>query len=319
MIRTSTLHGFQAVWLQNDDLRLVVLPEKGADIPLIFHERSGVQFLMVTPQGLKPPSGLPAHDFLENYEGGWQELFPNGNDACTVKGVEIPFHGEVALLPWEFEIVDDDQIHLQTACRKTPFLLERWMRLEGAELLVRGRVTNRGAEDWPFTWGQHLVLGGDFLEDGCVLEMPASTIQTPAVLYEPETARLAEGQIERWPMSRLRQPDQWVDLRQIPGPQARSHDDAYITGFSSGRWLVTNPRLGLRLHMIWDAAVYPWVVLWMPYGGADLPPLTGIYGLGIEPWISQYPLSEAIATGQARTLGPGQSLETSWRLRVEVL
>ena len=34
--------------------------------------------------------------FLHNYGGGWQELFPSCNDACTYRGVELPFHGEVA-------------------------------------------------------------------------------------------------------------------------------------------------------------------------------------------------------------------------------
>ena len=41
--------------------------------------------------------------FLHNYGGGWQELFPSCNDACTYRGVELPFHGEVAVAPWDVE------------------------------------------------------------------------------------------------------------------------------------------------------------------------------------------------------------------------
>jgi hypothetical protein len=57
----------------------------------------------------------------------------------------------------------------------------------------------------------------------------------------------------------------------------------------------------------------------MPYGGADMPPLTGIYGVGVEPWVSRFPLVQAIAQGQALSLSPGASLTTHLSARVEQL
>ena len=53
----------------------------------------------------------------------------------------------------------------------------------------------------------------------------------------------------------------------------------------------------------------------MPYGGSDAPPLTGMYGLGVEPYVSRYPLARAMAAGEARVLAPGESLETTLRFR----
>jgi hypothetical protein len=79
---------------------VTVLPGKGADIAELVHKPSGVQFLMKTPAGLQPPKVSPPADFLENYEGGWQILFPNANEGCEHRGRDIPFHGEAALLPW---------------------------------------------------------------------------------------------------------------------------------------------------------------------------------------------------------------------------
>jgi len=317
MITTSLLNGHKAVWLENDLLRLVILPEKGADIPLIYHQPSGVQLLMQTPSGLQPPSSSPPADFLENYEGGWQELFPNANEACEVNEKNLPFHGEVALLPWDYQVTGDHELSLWVTCRQTPFRLERRMQLVGNVLMLEGIVTNQGAEAWPFVWGHHIVLGGDFLEDGCKLHMPARTIVTPDVLAEPATARLAEKQALGWPHAMGRMCGETFDLREVPGPEARSHDDAFITDLGMGHLDVTNPRLKLRFHLDWNAAIFPWVVLWQPFGGADLPPLTGIYGLGVEPWVSRYNLAEAIAAKQARSLAPGQSLTTNWSLKIE--
>lgn len=317
MISKSLLNGHKALWLENDALRLAVLPEKGADIPLIYHQPSGVQFLMQSPSGLRPPSDDPPADFLENYEGGWQELFPNANEACEVNTKSLPFHGEVALLPWDYEILGENELRLSVTCRQTPLRLERRMQLLGNVLMLEGSVTNLGTEEWPFVWGHHIVLGGDFLEAGCKIQMPAKTIVTPDVLAEPATARLAEKQSSSWPHALGRMCGETFDLREIPGPEAHSHDDAYVTGLALGHLDVTNPRLNLRFHLDWNVALFPWVVLWQPYGGADLPPLTGIYGLGIEPWVSQYNLGEAIAARQARSLAPSQSVTTNWSIKIE--
>jgi hypothetical protein len=323
MISCADLHGHQAVWLENEHLKAAVLPGKGADIAELIHKPSGVQFLMKTPAGLQPPGKDPPVDFLENYEGGWQELFPNANESCEYRGRKIPFHGEAALLPWEWEALQDDlqasEIRLQVGCRQTPFRIKRRMRLERGShrLEIREKVLNEAGEPWEFVWGHHLTLGDGFLEHGCRLEIPAEFLATAEQLFEAETARLAPGQKRPWPYALSRTPGVLLDLREIPGPEAHSHDDVFLGGLARGTFSVANPRLGLRFKMEWDASVFPWVILWMPYGGADLPPLTGIYGIGIEPWVSRYPLAQAVTEGQALTLPGGGSLETELSVGVE--
>lgn len=324
MLQHAHVNGHPAIRLENDLLRVAVLPGKGADVCEFVHRPSGVDFLLKTPAGLRPPGPRPPADFLENYEGGWQELLPNANDACQYRGAQIPFHGEVALLPWDWVVERDDEaesaVRLTVRCRQTPFRLERVMRLRQREpaLELVETLTNDSPSPADFVWGHHLVLGGSFLGAGCRLELPASLLVTPEELYEPATARLAPGQREPWPWARGRRPGdaQRIDLRAIPGPEAHTHDDAYLTGLAQGYAAVTNPRLALTFRLEWDPQVFPWVVLWQPYGGADLPPLTGIYGLGLEPWTSRFNLEQAVRHGQARTLEGGQSLTTTLRASV---
>jgi len=326
MLIHTTFNDHTALFLENERMRVGVLPEKGADIFEVTHKSDDhsedIQFLMKTPWGLKPPGDQPPLDFLENYEGGWQVLFPNANDGCKYHGQDIPFHGEVALLPWQFEVLRDDinetALHLSVVCKKTPFRLERRMRLRRGEsrLLIHEKVTNIGDEACEFVWGHHIVLGGNFLEDGCLLDIPAQTIFTPDVLFEPLTARLEERQTGDWPLAHGRAGES-VDLSFIPGPQIHSHDDVILGGLKQGVFRVTNPRLKMKFSLEWDADVFPWVMYWQPYGGADLPPLTGIYGVGLEPWVSRYPLTDAVKANQAKILKGGQSLETE--LVVEIL
>jgi hypothetical protein len=328
MIEKTIVNGHQALWLENGQLRVGVLPDKGGDIFEFIYKTTGnsehIQFLIQTPWGLKPPGKQTPVDFLENYEGGWQELFPNANDVCVYHGQEIPFHGEVALESWQFDASRSDSaesiLQLSVNCRKTPFRLERLLRMreEDCCLIIQEKVTNIGAEPCEFVWGQHLTLGGNFLEDGCMLEIPAHEFFTPDMLYEPLTARLEPSQTGQWPLARTRRGG-YVDLSYVPGAEVRAHDDIILGGLERGFYRVVNARLKLSFELEWDMNVFPWLMLWQPYGGADLPPLTGIYGVGLEPWVSRYPLDKAVETGQARKLASGESLETELIASVQQL
>ena len=137
-IREGLVHGWPAVHLTSDLLEVTVLPGKGADIYALTDLGSGLDPLFKAPWGLQPP-GSPPRDgsegaaFLENYEGGWQELFPNTNDPASYRGISLPFHGEVATLPWSWSVAADDfgetAVRFTVECRLTPFRLERTMRL----------------------------------------------------------------------------------------------------------------------------------------------------------------------------------------------
>jgi galactose mutarotase-like enzyme len=312
--------GWEAVVLESDRLRVAVLPEKGADVVELVHLASRTDVLFKAPWGLLPPGAPPRPEadgleFVGNYEGGWQELLPNANDACSYDGADLPFHGEVALLPWGCEVLEEGgdaaAIRLTVRCRTLPLELVRVMRLEAGrpELEVQGTVRNAGDARTPFVWGQHLVLGPPFLEQGCRVDLPATEIVTADQVWE-ETARLEPGQRSEWPHARLRAGGA-VDLRDVPGTEAGSHDDLFVGGLSEGLATVANPRLGLVFRLTWDARVFPWVVLWQPYGGAVDPSLAGSYALGVEPWTSRHCLARAVEEGEAAWLEPGESLTTT--------
>lgn len=322
MLQQANINGHDVLILENELLKIIILPRKGADVYEFVDKKLGVNFLLKTPQGLLPPGELAPKDFLDNYEGGWQELFPNTDSSCDYKGTSLPFHGEVALLPWEFLVERDDleetSVRFTVRCRQTPFELQRLMRLrEGHSVLeIEEVVINHSETPAEFVWGHHLVLGGDFLEEGCQIDLPAKLLTTREELYEPATARLSPGQRERWPRARGRREEEWIDLGYIHGPEVHSHDEIFITDLSKGQIAVTNPRLRLRFTLEWDESVFPWVVLWQPLGGSDEPPLTGIYGLGIEPWVWPDTLEAAIKQGKAIKVAAGESFATKLSVSV---
>jgi galactose mutarotase-like enzyme len=323
---TGDVAGWRSVVLENGKLRVVVLPDKGAEIHQIVDLRTGTEILFEASWGLQQPGAVPLPGsgedaFMWNYAGGWQELFPSVNAACTYRGRPIPFHGEVASLPWQHEVLEagDDEVAVRfwTRCRVLPFLLERVLRLRAgdATLTVEGTVVNESPEVAHFVWGHHCVVGPPFLEAGCRLEIPARTIVTSPELWEADTARLEPARREPWPLAPLRGGGT-VDLRDIPGPDTGSHDDLYVTELDAGWLAVSNPRLDLTFRLEWDHTLFGWIVLWQPYGGAVAPPLAGSYALGIEPWTSMLNLEEAVAAGTATELAGGASLTTTLQARL---
>jgi len=326
-ITTGSEAGHPAVYLENDLLKITLLPEKGADIYQFIHKPTGLDVLWKNPVGLWPP-GSPPHDgslgfpFLQNYEGCWQELFPSYNDPTTYNGVEIPFHGEVCALSWRYssEEQTDDRIAVRftVETRLTTFRLERVMRLErgSTRLTLDETVTNIGSADQHFVWGHHCVVGGPWLEAGCRLDTPARTIVTIEQMYEEKTTRLMPGQREPWPNARLRKGGT-VDLSLLPGPEIHTHDDVYLTDLTDGWVSVTNPRIGLTFRLDWDVSVFKWIISWQPYGGAEALPFKGMpYALGIEPWVSSRPLGASVDDGTAIRLAPGQSFSTTLHAQI---
>ncbi len=321
MIRSGTLVGHRTIHIDNDEIEVVVLPDRGAEIHQLIHRPSGTTFLLETPGGLPPHASDRRTDFLEGYAGGWQELFPNVNEACRVDGVDLPFHGEVTLRPWQVHQAPDDDattVELSTRADGLGVRLERRMRVApGApELQLLEIVTNERDRPVQVAWGHHIVLGGTFLKAGCRVELPGGRITTPAELYEPETARLAPGQREPWPLA-LGRDGEPVDLRLVPGPEAHSHDDVFVTELPAGWVVVSDPVTDLAIRLEWEVDVFGCLVNWRPLGGADRSPLTGIYGLGIEPWTSPDDLAHAVERGGALRLEAGESRTTRLTVRIE--
>jgi hypothetical protein len=315
----STLAGWRAITLAGEELEVVVLPERGAEIYALVDLRSEMDLLFHAPWGLSPPGAPPAegsdgHVFLERYAGGWQELFPSVNGPSRYGGETIPFHGEVANVPWEC-FQDADGLTGRVSCSSTPFDLERRMRLEGNALVLDESVTNRSSEPAHFVWGHHSVVGPPFLEAGCRLDAAVTDIVTIDEMWE-DTARLEPGQRSAWPHGQLRAGGT-VDLREVPGPEERSHDDVYLGGVEEGYVAVENGRLGMTFRLEFDPEVFRWLISWQPYGGAMAPPLGGSYALGIEPWVSRLDLAAAVRRSEAIELPGGDTFHTVVRARIE--
>ncbi len=298
--------GFEAVVLENEHLRLTVLPGHGAKIVELVSKRAGRDLLYHHPRHdvRAPVFGANADDW---WTGGIDVVAPTGHP-CLVGGERLPFLGEFWSQAWDSAIEEDGPDHavVRLSCGGviTPLRIELRLELYAGESSVRAqyRLTNTGYEPVPFMWGIHPSLA----------VRPGARIQAPAahcVLAEGHAELgLRSGAEFTWPDLRL--PDgRTIDLSVARAPSPPSWELAFLTGLSGGWLAVTDPTTRTGFAMSFDPAILPVVWLWGVYGG-----WRGLYTVAIEPWTS-YParLDQAIAAGRHRTLAPGQALQTEIR------
>src|SRR5262249_51189797 len=91
--------------LENEHLRVAILPEKGSDIVEITDRGTGVD-VMWHWRSLPENDGTLRESrgqFARWHAGGWPEVMPNGDMPCVYRGVEHEPAGEAWRLAWECE------------------------------------------------------------------------------------------------------------------------------------------------------------------------------------------------------------------------
>ena len=97
--------------LQNEYLRISILVDKGADIFEFLYKPKDIDFMWLSPWGINSPAKFVSTtnstdgNFMDYYEGGWQEIIPNFGGKASYKGIEEGLHGEISLIPWEYEML----------------------------------------------------------------------------------------------------------------------------------------------------------------------------------------------------------------------
>lgn len=252
--------------------------------------------------------GNQALDWLSEYRGGWQELFPNAGAACEVMGVPLPFHGEVSRSRWQVEKTAQDRLRLTTAAR-LPLVLERemWLDEERPILYLHERVHSEVVFPVPFIWVHHPAFGLPLAAPGTRIDLPAARVIVDGGLDSP-AVDLLPGSEHSWPIATGRDGTR-IDLSVVPGPPVQRL--CYMADLEEGWCALRNPEAQAGVALAWDLDVFPHLWFWQEIGGDGFP----WYGRGdivaLEP-ASQWPshgLAAAEAAGHAHLLQPGEIRE----------
>ncbi|MGQ9454591.1 MAG: aldose 1-epimerase [Armatimonadota bacterium] len=321
-----TYKGWKLLVLENELLRIEMLLDKGSDIWSFLYKPCDVDFMWRTPQGLcerslyVPTVSLREGNFMDFYEGGWQEIAPSGGEGCAYKNAVYGHHGEVWNLHWDCIIERDEpeQVTAKLTCAlmKVPLVIKKWLTLRTGEpvLYIDEMVTNRSEEVIDFMWGHHPAFGAPFLNENCVVDIPARKIAVHS-FPEDENRRFERGQVFNWPNMVTR----WgevVDGSRIPPPASKGSDELCFLDLEEGWFALTDTVRKVGFALEWDLEVFPYVWFWQVFGGGVGWPWYGrTYNCALEPWSSypQFGLQRVIESGTQKRLMPGESISAYLR------
>ncbi|MGA8938102.1 MAG: hypothetical protein WB439_02950 [Acidobacteriaceae bacterium] len=299
---SAPLHGLRTIVMENDVVRVVVLPEAGGKIWQISYKPLHTDLLWNHPS--RVPSRLPLHaSYDDNWSGGWDELFPN-DEAAMLLNAALPDHGELWSGEWSAEPVESCGtvgVRLQYETPITHCLAEKTLLLRaGSAILETGyRLTNRGCAVVPFLFKLHPAFA---VSAGHRIDFPRMmAVREPDF---PGTLNGAPAEFS-WPYATMDDAD--VDLRQVPDSSAKAVHFFYGTQIASGWCGVTDRRKRLAAALRFDPEIFSCCWLFATYGGwhdlnvAVLEPATGF----------PFRLQTMMDEGRARSLAPGQMMETS--------
>ncbi|MCC5833184.1 MAG: DUF4432 family protein [Opitutales bacterium] len=296
-LQSYRLKGHDVVSIENSLVRLTVLLSKGADITEFRFKPFDIDVLWHSKRELPnlerfiPETAQGWDSFFDFFVGGWQESFPTGNTVGAHRLGQGTLHGEVSILPWEYEIISQSKERIEVRffveCRRNPFRLERRISLNEGEAQVAfdETITNLSPLELEYAWGHHPSFGAPFLSEACVLDLPAGNYSTRE-RSEISQPRLMPDQKSDKPIVKTVDGDD-VDLRSVPGADSGTWDnfEVALSSAEPGRVAIRNPDLGFGFGMSWDREAFPYLWEWEVCSGWPNYPLWGReYLLALEPF-----------------------------------
>ncbi|MCX7706195.1 MAG: DUF4432 family protein [bacterium] len=305
------------LYIENEVLRIGILVDKGTDIIEFLYKPKDIDFMWRSPfplyrQGFPETIHGKLGKFIDYYPGGWQECFPNAGKPCEYKGADIGLHGEVATLPWEYEILESTskilKIKFFVRTLRTPFYLEKIISIQSgfAELEIQETVVNEAGEDMDFLWGHHPAFGEPFIDGYCKINIKGAKVEVvPGDGTSVTNLKQGTG---FWPEVEDINGNK-VDLSRVPSPDAKVSDIIFLSELAEGKYEIVNPSLSVGFRLVFPEKIFKYLWYWRVARGSFGYPWYGrTYNIALEPFSGPPVLSEAIKKGHQLKLAPGKSL-----------
>ncbi|MBT3320393.1 MAG: DUF4432 family protein [Clostridia bacterium] len=319
--------GLTHLCLENELIRVTVIPDKGSDITEITYKPKDINFMWRAPGGgvretgkLIPTKQSVLGNNLDYYEGGWHESFPGGGPYKD-GGMEQGLHGEACLLSWQFCVIKDteQEISVKLWCEtiRFPAKLEKTIMLKSgrADIYFDEELINLSEEKLEYMWGHHPVFGKPFLSENCKIDIDADEFTTAQGFGSP-TTYFEEGYTAKWP-SGVAKAGQSVDLSLMPKKGEKNAELIFINGLKEGALKITNTDLNLSFSLKWDKELFKCIWYWRVCNGLPGYPWYGrTYNIGLEFWTGYPNYAGAQENGTVKTLEPSGRVRTRFEVNI---
>jgi galactose mutarotase-like enzyme len=298
-----------AIVMQNDAMRVAVVPEIGGKIISLLSRRTEREWLWKNPylRLRKPPPN--STDFGAFDAGGWDEVFPTVNPCHVPNSAwgnrNLTDHGELWFRPWQLlsaSVEPQDVATLTLAIDEPdlPFRFERTLTMANglAALKAIYSVTNKSTMPMPFIWAAHPLLA---IEPGDSFCMPEGTRLSSTgnvgLKLATNVTKFA------WPILPLESGES-LDLSRAPESTSRYAVKLFAENVAGGAIKIANRDETDVFRLSFEPTQALHIGLWLNYGawsGANTAPY---YNAGIEPTNFPHDDLSVAAREQAAQLFP---------------
>ncbi len=295
--------------LANSALRVEVLPALGGKVSSLALVPEGGEFL----QGpLKPYAERTATlPFAESDGSGWDECLPTvGPSEVAVGGAtaSLKDHGDLWRLPWNVDESSGTTLALSVEADSLPLRFARRFTLDGATLVIDYSVTNTSSERVPYGWSIHPLFA---VEPFDRIVLPDSVKEVKGTQSKGRLGEL--DRMHAWPINA-----EGVDLSLVGMAEDNVGDKLLLPAPAEGWCALERVGLRARLRLEWNPADWPWLGLWLCYGGwPDAPDAKKGYTVAIEPCnLPVDALADSLGMGAGSYLDGGAT--RSWQLHIRI-
>lgn len=270
-------HGLDAWQLEDEHLRVIILPELGAKIGSLYDKHADREWLIAPRHALRHPTYGASYTDFEMV--GWDEMFPTIL-ACPYPvpgkhhGAALPDHGEVWSLPWQVlrDAEQPEMLVLSVEGRALPYRLTRSAALVGGgQMRLHYRAENLGDDPLPYLWAAHPLFTVD---QSSQIVFPPKVSEVYNVFEMPAWG--PAGTRYSWPQATIKSGQNW-QLDRIGPPTKKDHHKFFLPPETSIATAgLVHHNTGTRLDLTWTSTEVPYVGVWVDEGAYLQEPTAAI-------------------------------------------
>jgi len=246
--------------LENDFLKVNILPERGSKTASIIHKHSGSELLWQNPEPHFIESGYGT-PYTDGDKSGFDEMFPSIKrcfcEDFPWEGTEIPDHGEVWSIPWNSEM-NDNSLMMNVDGVRFPYKLRKEVSLNGGTIHYAYTVKNKSPHPFSCIWAAHPLFN---TVPGMVFRVPEG--MNRIVNAEPGEPLGRYGKELSFPVCAAAEGKK-LDLSVVPEKTETGYQKYYFKEPVTEGWCeMINPENHLLTRLSFPKDKVPYLGMWL--------------------------------------------------------
>jgi galactose mutarotase-like enzyme len=289
-VALGTYKDVEAVVLENDFLRVAVVPECGSKIASMVYKPRGLELFWQNP-ALSFRKSAYADDYELGDISAFDEMFPTISRCFYERfpwaGTEVPDHGEVWSIPWDLgsefagELgrrivggpVKGSAVNLSVRGIQFPYKLTKRVALEGSRLRIDYTASNLSGFELDYIWAAHPLFNA---AEGMELIVPRGMDRVVNTIPSPRLG--GYGRVLEFPIA-WREDGTELNLGEVPAKNDAGYQKYWFLGKATEGWCMLHDKeKSLTVGMSYPVEKVPYLGVWLNEGGWE-----GQYNIAPEP------------------------------------